>query len=107
MVWYQDDEVQWVEEFEDPAEAKDRAAELRAELAVGLLSSVEACPVSHTAAGRPRTRPLGYFNAGSWQMSSRVLPSGSWKNSALAPMVSKTVGCGFKPRSSSRRRSAS
>ena len=50
---------------------------------------------------------LVYFNAGSWQMSSRVLPSGSWKNSALALMVSKTVGRGFKPRSSSRRRSAS
>ncbi len=50
---------------------------------------------------------LVYFNAGSWQMSSKVLPSGSWKNSALALMVSKTVGRGFNPSPSNRSRSTS
>ena len=34
VVWYRDDEVQGVEEFEDPGEAEDRAATLRGEAAV-------------------------------------------------------------------------
>ena len=34
VVWYRDDEVQGVEEFADPAEAEDRAAELRDEMVV-------------------------------------------------------------------------
>ena len=34
VVWYRDDEVQGVEEFEDPAEAEDWAATLRDEVAV-------------------------------------------------------------------------
>ena len=34
VVWYRDDEVQGVEEFLDPAEAEDWAAELRGRVAV-------------------------------------------------------------------------
>ncbi len=34
VVWYRDDEVQGVEEFLDAAEAEDRAAGLRDEVAV-------------------------------------------------------------------------
>ncbi len=56
VVWYRDDEVQGVEEFLDPAEAEDWAAELRDRMAV---DRDEARRASDTVAGLDRLTHVG------------------------------------------------
>ncbi len=50
VVWYRDDEVQGVEEFLDPAEAEDWAAELRDRVAV-----------DRTRPAEPQTQSRGWI----------------------------------------------